>query len=330
MTRDHLRNIGTQADDYRRYDQYADVVACWEYLATHVTAIKSDVVDFHRFPKVPHSRKTGARHLTPDFVWEGSDSALLGEICTVPAKGEGVKSAVDQVANYMLATTRLDPDGNAVGLGSVETVVLTPHSSTSTTEAALLSTPTLRDLAAEHNVRPPVVVSFSADRGEYTFVKSAHPQNGEPDLFPGLARALDKVTVRLGPNKFTHFKVSGPFINDPIPPLYLASYLLARGMVGRGKAVKVADVVAPLQERYGRGASSDVSNALDLLVAAEVLRCAGNTYEHRRALPQRQEVHDALIARMNDVAEKATKREEAAKARAAKKTSEVQGQDVLF
>lgn len=332
MPRDPLRDVGGQADDYRRYDRYADVVACFEFLSRVVTAIKQDVSHFDRFPKVAHPSPSAMGHLTPDFLWAGTGLALLGEICTVAAQPQSGDSARSQVANYMTATHRIDGNGVGIPLGEVETIVLTPHASAATTEAAILTDPTLRDLAKATGVRPPVVVSFSADSGTYYFARSAHVDNGVPDLFPGLGRALGGLTVNLDPEKFTPYKVEGPFINDPIPPLYLASYLIARGFVGKGiGAVTVDGVAARLLEQYGRGSRDDVRKALNLLVAAEVLRATDDEYEHRRALPQRQETHDALIARMQDVAAKEEERERAAKERPSRrKKAGPESQEVLF
>ena len=138
--------------------------------------------------------------------------------------------------------------------------------------------------------------------------------------------------VNLDPEKITPYKVEGPFINDTIPPLYLASYLIARGVVGRGiGAVTVDGVAARLLEQYGRGSRDDVRKALDLRIAAEVLRPNCDDYEHRRALPQLQARHDALIARMQDVAAKQEEREKAAKERPARrKKADPEGQGVLF
>jgi len=332
VPRDPLRDVGVQADDYRRYDRYADVVACFEFLARVVTAIKQDVSHFDRFPKVAHPSPSGMGHLTPDFLWAGTGRALLGEICTVAAQPHSGDSARSQVAHYMTATHRMDGNGVRIPLGEIETVVLTPHASAATAEEAILADPTLRELAKETGVRPPVVISFSADSGTYCFARSAHVDNGVPDLFPGLGRALGGLTINLDPEKFTPYKVEGPFINDPIPPLYLASYLIARGFVGKGiGAVGVDGVAARLLEQYGRGSRDDVRKALDLLVAAEVLRATDYDYEHRRALPQSQETQDALIARMHDVSAKEAEREQKTKERPSRREKiGPEGQEVLF
>lgn len=300
MSRDPLDDLGGQLEECRLYDRHTDIVACYEYLAKMVTRIKADVKHFHRFPKLVHPTPQSQSDLTPDFLWTGSGKSLVGEIASVALEPKATAGVVKQLTNYLAATHWVDDQGGRHPLGNTDVLVLTPHQSLPVAEERLLSDAAIEQ-GNDANDRRPILVSFSYTSDAYVFVRSSDSANGQVNHFSGLRESLTSKSIRLTVEKFERFRVGGPFINDPIPPLYLAGYLVGRRLVGKGIDATASGLTASLQERYGRGSAKDVAKALDLLVAAEVLKSSSGRFVHRRSLPKHRETLDALVDRLSEV-----------------------------
>ena len=122
-----------------------------------------------------------------------------------------------------------------------------------------------------------MIAQYSRSDTVYAFQRLPNAKNGQPatppDRQPNVAKYLDGDWA-IPARRFVHVKSRRAFINDPVPPLYLAMHLWARawpterGSGGDNIAVAPGPTAAVLHEQYRHVRSGDVKRALELLQAA--------------------------------------------------------------
>jgi len=259
---------------FERYDQYVDVVSAFEWLftSTEVANVPGTVAHFERFPRVAH----GGRSLTPDFtVLFHNGTGIATEIASIATHDNSVEKVCSQIANYDRLKSLPGPNGSTRPVAQVSVLLLVPaHVGNS----AVVRVHVDRRLSPSHPYKPaqpPCVVQFSRDAEKYTFQRNQHASNGafaagNPDH---LAKYLDR-DLNLKAKQWGPIKVQRAFMNDAIPPLYLATHLwlktLPTAFGGGSQAITTSatDLTRQIQQEYGTGRSKEIWRALELLEQA--------------------------------------------------------------
>jgi len=94
-------------DEYTRYNQYVDVVSCWESLLKAEFSSNKDF-KFDRFPKYYHTKN--ANRFKPDFsVRINQNYGILFEIKrTVGGDEEGFEDTIDQLERYLEEISQME------------------------------------------------------------------------------------------------------------------------------------------------------------------------------------------------------------------------------
>ena len=274
ITGPHQRLI----DEYGTYDEHVDVVSAFEWLFTDpgVKDLPATVQHFERFPRI---RGSNGATLTPDFTVLFVDrTAIIGEIAQIALNENSIDKLCKQLANYDALTQVPGPSGlvdverldvvqlvqNRVGLNAVRRIIKE------------------RLLDPEHwykPSRPPCIVQYSRTPDVYVLQRIPDPENGTiytpPARSPNISTYLDNDFAPPIKN-FIATKTRRAFINDPIPPLYLATHLWTRtwptlvGRIATDYTIDPEATVQSLREQYGTGTIGDVKKALALLQTAGV------------------------------------------------------------
>ncbi|WP_369744458.1 hypothetical protein [Paenarthrobacter sp. AMU7] len=267
-------------DGYRRYDEYVDVVSCFEWLFDETQDLPETVKHFERFPKclVPgKGRGKSARTVTPDFlvVFE-DDSVLVGEIASIARHENSVDKLCSQLLAYEAIAEVSVGDGTKISPSRIDVMWLVSVELSNDACTRVLDD---RFHNADHEFKPqkaPCIVQYARLADKYTFARIPRPDNGV--FLSGLPSTniggyLDK-NLNIRPERFVHIKTAKGFMNDPAEPLYLATYLYVRVwplMFGRGTAeerITSQAVSAELQRTYSYGRHKEVVAALELLADA--------------------------------------------------------------
>ena len=272
--------------DFRLYDRNVDIVSAWEMIfTTSTTDVPACVRHFERFPSVV---ATDGNPTAPDFsVVFTDDVGLVGEIASFARRDESVDDLCRQIERYD-GLRQLPVGGGALaGVRHVDVMLLVPLN---------LGTDAIRRVIRErfedgaHSYSPsapPVIIQFALDRDpdRYTFQKRPDTGNGYfrdegRDDSARLSDWFDRSDVNVKPERFREIKAARAFINDPVPPLYLSTFLWAKTFAdlaaasGEGRPVPLA--VAPgtlagqLRDEYGVVRTQDVEKALALLERAKL------------------------------------------------------------
>lgn len=130
--------------------------------------------------------------------------------------------------------------------------------------------------------------SFERERNRYIFSLARGDENQRPrghgrehSLEKWMDSTLNPDTLTGMPKHFGPIKVGKRFMNDPAPPLYMATLLW--GVVfprisGQGDiSTTAAEIAERLRGDYGRGRANEVERALDLLRVAGLAQREGPT-----------------------------------------------------
>lgn len=260
-------------DAYVTYDEHVDVVSSFEWIFTERSqaGMSTTVAHFERYPKITNA---DGKDLTPDFTVLFTDrTAIIGEIAQFALPDESVDSLCSQLAQYAEITHVPDGSGSSTQARHVDVMYLVPMRLGNTAYGRIIED---RYLDADHEFhpqRPPCIVQYAREESGYTLQRLRAEHNGtlfagdrQPDIQTWLDRDF-KPSLRA----VTRFKISRPFINDPIPPLYLAMFLWTKvwpsqyGVASKDIRVTPEEAAEYLRERYGHARVKDVKRALELL-----------------------------------------------------------------
>jgi hypothetical protein len=260
--------------DYEIYDQAVDVVSAFEFLFTVPADMTATVTHFERFPKVASAN--GGDPDTPDFTVLFNDgTALVGEIARLSLQSKSVDSACAQLGRYDQFTHVPDAAGRLVEVRDVSVMQIVPLDVGPDAVDRIIHN---RMLNNEHPYRPskaPCIVQFARDPDRYMFQRISDVANGIVDGHqrePHLGARIRKINVPA--SGFATIKATKKFMNDPVPPLYLAVILYTQvwptDFQGRQAEIAVtpSETARVLQSRYGAGTANDVRNAMTLLISA--------------------------------------------------------------
>lgn len=330
--------------EYEVYDQAVDVVSCYQFLFTRVTELAGTVAHFERYPKVA----ADGREHTPDFtVLFNDQTGLAGEIARLATHERSVDSLCDQITRYAslphLPSRRTSPTMPAVNqpVGLVDVLVLTPVKTVKAAARRILDE-RMDDLAHPFSpARRPIIAQFSQTSGEYVFL-SWPTGNGQVNRGDRASVYGDTDPFTCRPEWFTPLKAQYGFMNDGVPPLYMATRLWTTVLPNRyWSDVEVTVPVEGLVDAV-REVSEGFGNVRDVRRGMKVLQAAGlaretepdRVWKVRRQSLRRGgtgEVHTAIAERIRKAKEAAppsmTTR---APARRRSRVQPVVGQDTLF
>jgi hypothetical protein len=278
--------VGRLLQEFRLYDRNVDVVSAWETIFTRsLTDLPAEVVHFERFPSIA---ATDGRPATPDFTVLFSDlHAIVGEIANFGQADGSVDALCEQITRYEALVQMPAGGGSFSAVPTVDVMLFVPLN---------LGTSAIRRIIGERYAQeghfykpsvPPVIVQFTlqTEPEAYVFQRRPEAENGmlrDQGLPSGgrLSTWFSENDVTIKPERFREIKVARAFMNDPIPPLYLATFLWAKifadraAKSGEGRPVLIdSDPVAlatQLRNEYGVVRASDVRAALALLERARL------------------------------------------------------------
>jgi len=272
--------------EFRLYDRDVDVVSAWEMIFTESrTELPKAVRHFERFPSI---LAPDGEPATPEFsvVFE-DDTGLVAEIANFGLVDESVDALCHQIARYD-GLTQLPVEGGAVAAVKHVNVMLLVPLNLGTDAVRRIIQERFQDPEHEYAPSaPPVIVQFGLERDPERYVFQRRPDAGngqfrDEGCEPGarLSDWFSRGDVKPKPEHFREVKAARAFINDPVPPLYLATFLWAKTFAdraaesgeGRPVALEVvpATLAAQLREEYGVVRSTDVEKALALLQRAKL------------------------------------------------------------
>ncbi len=272
--------------DYRRYDSCVDIVSAAEVWFTRATGLRDTVAHFERYPIIDH---TDGDEATPDFTVLFDDgTAYVGELSNLSREPASLDSLCHQIGRYDTLNRVPGPTGDLVEVSAIDILVFIPQGEANAAVARMASV--IED--AEHAYSPnrfPSVFgwSFEADRTRYIFSLArggANPRprgHGREPSLEGWMSAIENPDTLTGmPEHFGPIKVARRFVNDPTPPLYMATLLwgtvLPSMSGGQGDiSTSAADLAERLRSDYGRGKANEVAQALDLLRLAGLAQREG-------------------------------------------------------
>lgn len=322
-------SLANLREGYRRYDEYVDVVSCFEWMfAGDAQDLPETVKHFERYPKCSVSDAGSApRTVTPDFlVVFQDDSVLVGEIASI-ARHE---NSVDKLCSQLLAYEGIQEvalsDGSSVAPSRIDVMWLVPVELSNDACTRVLDD---RFHKLEHPYKPrkaPCIVQYARLTHKYTFARIPRPDNGVlvsglPSL--SIASYLDR-NLNIKPEHFVHIKTTRGFMNDPAEPLYLATYMYVRVwplMFGPGTSeerVTSQSISQELQRTYRYGRHKEVVTALDLLSEAGLAtRQSDGTWKVKRKVLGTKGDREAH-AKILELVESAQEREKKPSRRAAR------------
>ena len=273
-------------EEFRTYDRSVDVVSSWEMIFTESeTALPAHVRHFERFPSVAAADGNPA---TPDFsVLFDDDRGLVGEIATFSLRNESVDALCRQIQRYDELRQLPAGGGALAAVEQVDVMLFVPIDLGTDAVRRLLRE---RFANPEHFYKPgapPIVVQFvlQPEHERYVFQRRPDEENGrfrdegrQEDA--RLSVWFDRNDVKTRPEHFREIKAARGFVNDPVPDLYLATFLWSKtfadqaGESGEGRPVRLevtpSVLAGRLRDEYGMVRAADVERALALLTRAKL------------------------------------------------------------
>ncbi len=217
-------------DDYTRYNQYVDVVSCWESLLK--AEFDSDQnFNFDRFPNDFHTEN--GNQFKPDFsVQINEDYGILFEIKrTVGGGEEGYESTIDQLEHYLEEISHIS-DGSRFPENK-DVVFLVKENN------ARRIAIKVREGLEERGVDTDdlIILYYSSDTIDtifcYIFKKvDWHSPDFSDECFDDtnplngvFGEENDYEGIRSSTRRFWPYRSRCPIMNDSPPPVYLASLL---------------------------------------------------------------------------------------------------------
>lgn len=264
--------------EYERYDRCVDIVSAVEVWFTKARGLRDTVVHFERYPTIT----TGDITATPDFTVLFNDgTACIGELSNLSLEAGSLDSLCAQLGRYDRLDRVPGPDGILVEVSAVDVLLFVPHSEANSAVARMAGAIADEEHPFSPSRFPSVLAwSFEASKTRYVFTLAGGEQNQRPrghGRDPSLESWMSSPTsfdTLIGlPKYFQEIKVEKRFMNDPTPPLYMATLLwgavLPSMSGGEGDVfTSAADLAERLRHDCGRGKSVEVAQALELLRVA--------------------------------------------------------------
>lgn len=291
---------------YEVYDRHVDVVSAFEWLFCETRDLPVTVEHFERFPRIP----TGtSKPITPDFTVLFKDgTAIVGEIAQIAIHDNSVEKLCQQIGRY----DSLDRIPAGAGLSSVSRVDVLLITQLKTGLSAVQRVIEQRMAVEGHPYKPrnaPCIVQYGRDGGTYVFQRIPHPSNGQlarPEgRDPNISDFID-IGLSIVASNFVSIKSSRAFINDPVPPLYLATHLLLKTWPSASdpaphSEVSIRATAEQLRSQYGVGRVGDVRHALAVLQQAGLARPVDQdvweVVQRQLGTRGRRDVHEIIAER---------------------------------
>lgn len=298
-------------DEYALYDRSVDIVSIYDWLFTETRHLPPTVAHFERYPRIRHS---DGQACTPDFTVLFTDgTGIVAEVANIALNDESVDKLCRQLARYATLTDLPVANGTTAPVTVVDVLYLSPIRITG---AAVRRVLVERLDDPDHwysSPRRPVIVQFAQEPDRYVF--QIYPDaalNGSLHVGDRTEKAANyglwHEELNATPAHFAANKVEHAFMNDPVPPLYMATRLWANvfpSAYGTDMAevtVNAAEVAALVRGQYGHGTTDDVRAALNMLAAAGLATPdkTGNTWTVRRRNLRHDgpDVHRAIADRI--------------------------------
>lgn len=236
MNRGDIIEVETSQDCMRKerdlvntYDQYVDVVSCWEAFFNYTYKNKYEISFFDRFPKIPLPEDNS---LSPDFtIYFTKEYAMIFEISRTFPKGE-VKLGKEM--NQLFTYDNNIPVYNGkthVKVDNYDIILILSVSDSFEITNRIKKYMEEENKAFNHNF---IVLEYNSnfmDRSPYYFfrkipiIESIFTDffHGSFDLSEQLDRNLKTLKVKIKHMK--EYKINGVLCNDCPPPAYLAGFL---------------------------------------------------------------------------------------------------------
>jgi hypothetical protein len=265
-------------------------VSAWELIFTQSdTAMPARVRHFERFPSIAVRE---GRELRPDFTVVFNDGhGIAAEIANFGRDEASVDALCEQILGYD-SLMQLPVGGGAFDAISRLDVMLLVPLELGTAAVQRVIGARLGDQGHFYKPQsPPVIIQFaltSQDTERYVFQRRPDPGNGN-FRDEGLDDAARLSTgwfgsgdVSVKPSRFREIKAARAFINDPVGPLYLATFLWAKTFAARAAAAGDSrpveiDVIArelaeQLRTEHGVVRASDIERAMGFLEGGKLAR----------------------------------------------------------
>lgn len=261
--------------EYERYDRCVDIVSAAEVWFTKAAGMRDAVAHFERYPTID----TGEIVATPDFTVLFNDgTAYVGELSNLSLQAASLDSLCEQIGRYDRLDRVPGPNRALVEVSAVDVLLFVPHSDANSAVARMAAAIEDEDHFYAPSRFPSVFAwSFEAMKTRYVFTLAGGQQNQrprghgrDPSLESWMSSETSYDTLIGLPRHFQAIKVASRFMNDPTPPLYMATLLwgtvLPSMSGGEGDvATSAAELADRLRHDYGRGKASEVAQALELL-----------------------------------------------------------------
>ncbi|MFB6187773.1 MAG: hypothetical protein ABEI86_13025, partial [Halobacteriaceae archaeon] len=221
-------------DDFTRYDQYVDVVSCWEEFLSNYRPF----FEGYYFDRFPSMRPIGGGDdLSPDFSVLFNDSyGLVFEVSrTLPPDDERFDSEMDQIRSYDQQLLFHTGDSSTTVPERHDIVLLVSTTDSQTIAHRLQSFLNDGRLDLGSNIIPMEYTYLDQDRkAKYQFKRLSHvDQNFRDDVLPNDWQLSKKLSMDGGTfdniyspvSAFYENKVTGVLCNDKPPALYLSCYI---------------------------------------------------------------------------------------------------------
>ncbi len=282
---DYADQIGRLNREFILYDRNVDVVSAWEMIFTASdTALREHTRHFERFPSIV---AIDGSEVTPDFtVLLDSGIGLVAEVAEFALRDESVDSLCSQLDRYD-SLQQLPAGGGAYAAAThIDVMLLVPVELGTAAVQRILND---RVLNPQHSYAPsvtPIIVQFVLAGERYVFQRRPDVENGNFDHSPLPVGSrlsddwFDRDDVKVKPSRFREIKATRAFMNDPIPPLYLATFLWSKTFAARAAragdarpvpiSVVPAEVANQLRFEHGTVRANDVTRAMELLERARL------------------------------------------------------------
>ncbi|MGW4129902.1 hypothetical protein [Amycolatopsis japonica] len=263
----HTGEFHEMLRSYDLYDRAVDIVCAFEALFTRQPIISSTVSHFDRFPSIKHVDNQQA---TPDFsVIFNDGTGLVGEISNIARHQNSVDKLCKQLFRYDSLRKLPGPlKGSPATVSQVDVLCLVPADLINEAGDRILGDSCLDSNHWYKPSKPPTIVQFSRDADKYSFVRGRDARNGSL-THEQLQGFLNKKFNARGVF-WSEVKVLRPFINDPTPPLYLATVIwmkiLPAILNGESRTeTSVDEIDTALRDQFKYTRRSEVRKAIDLL-----------------------------------------------------------------
>lgn len=278
-----IRSAEDLLREFTIYDRAVDIVSIYHWIFTEVAPICDTVEHFERYPKIDLDGTSA----TPDFtVLFKNGTGWVGEIANLARHEGSVESLCRQLDKYGRLTELPNGQGGLTPVSAADVVFLTPINDGSDAARRIFEE---RIGDSDHWYKPaarPVMIQFAQNSDNYVLqvwpdrsVNGSFASGGEPNY-------RDWTDLKPTPERFTQNKITYAFMNDPVPPLYLATRLWSNVFPSRSGTdlieTTTQELADLLQQQYRHGRVADVEAAMSLLRTAGLATFVDEKWKVRR------------------------------------------------